>query len=188
MRLPAEEIAQLIGPGPYIMAEVGVYEGDHFEEFLRKDGIPLKAAYLVDSWLLNFPGGYAGHSQEDWNKLYIKTVAKFQHLTNVCIMRMTSEEAAPFVPNNLDIVYIDADHKYDPVLLDIHIWLPKVRVGGLLWGDDWSYDTVEAAVTDFIKLNPQFSLCVRGTQWWFVKTQEEFTEVVIDHPFVKSGD
>jgi hypothetical protein len=100
---------------------------------------------------------------------------------------MTSEVAAPFIPDDQDIIYIDADHLYDPVLLDIHTWLPKLRVGGLLWGDDWSYPTVEAAVTDFAKANPQFKIYVRGTQWWFVKTQEEFNTVEIDHPFKKSG-
>ena len=187
MRMPAHEIEQLIGPGPYSLVEVGVYEGDHFAEFLAPDGIPLKMAYLVDSWAWDFPGGYAGHEQADWDRLYMKTVNRFQHLPQVQIIRMTSEFAAPYIPDGQDIIYIDADHLYDPVLQDIHTWLPKLRVGGLLWGDDWSYPTVEAAVKDFARINSQFDVYVRGTQWWFVKSQEEFTKVEIDHPFKKSG-
>lgn len=36
-----------------------------------------------------------------------------------------------------DFVFIDADHKYKAVKADIQAWLPKVKAGGIIGGDDY---------------------------------------------------
>lgn len=40
--------------------------------------------------------------------------------------------------NSLDMVYIDADHSYEQVMLDIRVWKPKVKKGGILCGHDYA--------------------------------------------------
>jgi len=171
MRMPAEELKKLIGSGPYRMAEIGVYKGDHFAEFLAPDGVPIKTAWLIDSWAREFPGGYAGHTQEEWNELYMLTLSRFSSLPHIHVIRLTSVEAAPFLPNDLDFVYLDAAHDYESVTQDIKTWYPKIRPGGLIWGDDYFYDTVEKAVVEFKKQNPHLNVIIgpTGTQWWAVK-------------------
>jgi predicted O-methyltransferase YrrM len=55
----------------------------------------------------------------------------------VTAIRMTSIEASKeFNDGQLDFVFIDASHKYEDVKQDIIHWLPKVKVGGTLGGDD----------------------------------------------------
>jgi hypothetical protein len=56
---------------------------------------------------------------------------------HVCVIRECSQvAAASFSDESLDIVFIDASHFYEDVRDDIETWLPKVRSGGVLCGDD----------------------------------------------------
>jgi hypothetical protein len=51
---------------------------------------------------------------------------------------MKSQEAAPQIPEeSLDFVYIDGDHSFDAVMLDLILWSKKVRKGGLVGGHDY---------------------------------------------------
>ncbi len=52
----------------------------------------------------------------------------------------SAETAKKFDDNSLDAVYIDAGHDYQEVLGDIVAWLPKVKPGGVLCGDDYGID------------------------------------------------
>ena len=55
-------------------------------------------------------------------------------------IRTTSLEAAKqYQDNSLDFVLLDASHSYEDVREDIIAWLPKVKVGGILAGDDYHY-------------------------------------------------
>lgn len=55
-----------------------------------------------------------------------------------CIM--TSEKASKVVQNNLDLVFIDADHSYESVKQDIELWAPKLKPKGILCGHDYATD------------------------------------------------
>ena len=64
-----------------------------------------------------------------------------------------------------DIVYIDASHEYEFVIEDIKNWLPKVKKGGIICGDDYisGWPGVILAVDEIFnnKVN-----VVGGQQWW----------------------
>jgi predicted O-methyltransferase YrrM len=50
----------------------------------------------------------------------------------------TSKAAArKFKAESLDVVFIDLDHSYEAVKEDIKLWLPKVKRGGYIAGDDY---------------------------------------------------
>jgi hypothetical protein len=56
-----------------------------------------------------------------------------------------------FEDGSLDFVYIDASHEYENVKADILAWLPKVKKGGWLTGDDFSiYEGVDRAVGELL--------------------------------------
>ena len=53
-------------------------------------------------------------------------------------IKATSKAAArKFKAESLDVVFIDLDHSYEAVKLDIQLWLPKVKKGGFIAGDDY---------------------------------------------------
>ena len=54
-------------------------------------------------------------------------------------VHMSSVEAAAlYTDKSLDLVFLDADHTYQSVRNDILAWLPKVKLGGILAGDDYN--------------------------------------------------
>lgn len=88
-------------------------------------------------------------------------------------MLMPSLEAGMMVPDGwFDFVYIDGDHRYEEVVKDICMWLPKVRKGGILAGHDYSEPSiagVKQAVDEWFKDKlVHFDDTVKDfqTDWW----------------------
>lgn len=55
---------------------------------------------------------------------------------------------------SLDFVFIDGDHSYEGVKRDILAWIPKLKIGGILAGDDFSdgdFPGVSAAVGEILE-------------------------------------
>jgi len=53
------------------------------------------------------------------------------------IRGLSTEVVEQFEDESLDTVFIDATHTYEAVKEDIKAWLPKVKKGGILAGDDY---------------------------------------------------
>tara|TARA_Y100000310_G_scaffold343561_1_gene451810 strand:- start:1886 stop:2479 length:594 start_codon:yes stop_codon:yes gene_type:complete len=80
---------------------------------------------------------------------FLKNIESIKSVINP--IRLTSIEASKLYENNsLDFVLIDASHKYKDVKDDIKNWLPKVRKGGILAGDDIIWDSVAKAVKELL--------------------------------------
>jgi predicted O-methyltransferase YrrM len=73
--------------------------------------------------------------------------------------------ARRFDDRSLDFVYVDGDHTFEGVTADIRAWLPKIRSGGVIAGDDFSWDGVARAVHAEL---PRFEV-VEG-RWVFAVT------------------
>jgi len=70
---------------------------------------------------------------------FINNIRCFDISKSIIPVRKTSVQAArQFKDNSLDLVIIDASHEHDDVVIDINTWLPKVKKGGILAGDDYS--------------------------------------------------
>lgn len=63
------------------------------------------------------------------------------------IYHMPSTRAAKrFKDHSVDFVFLDGSHAVGDVVADISAWLPKVKPGGVLAGDDWRWPSVRIAV------------------------------------------
>lgn len=92
---------------------------------------------------------------------------------NAHLHKLSSKEAAAIFPNNLEAVYIDAAHDYENVKLDIRLWLPKIKNGGILAGHDYgsSWPGVILAVDEVLS-NYKVHKNPAESTWWIYKEGE----------------
>lgn len=154
-------------------AEIGVFTG-YFSEVMFQN-IPALHLYCIDIW---GEGKYKRAEDECLERL---------KPYNATIIKNYSVEAAKQVSDgSLDFVYIDGAHDYANVKADIEAWAPKVKIGGIISGDDF-YDFptgrggVMEAATEFAS-HHHYDLKLtdwdidnpirddRQPSFWFVKT------------------
>jgi hypothetical protein len=79
-------------------------------------------------------------------------------------VRLPSVEASKqYADASLDFVLIDASHEYLDVKADIQAWLPKVKPGGMLAGDDINWPGVNRAVAELLPGHESHS----GVYWTY---------------------
>jgi hypothetical protein len=97
---------------------------------------PKIEVHIVDTWGGNPFDGSQDQSADTYNKFTSNMSQLDGHYK---AHKMTTNEAARlFEDESLDGVFIDADHSYEAVKMDIQNWMPKVRKGGILAGHDYS--------------------------------------------------
>lgn len=176
--------------------EVGVFGG----EFSRKilDVIAPAELHLVDVWKwtyfdwnnppanqianvghfkawakLHFPhydGGHPDKLLEGFYQDLVKLSQEHQHAA-IKLHRGDGVKMAVEMPDkHFDAIYIDADHRYDAVLNDLVAYAPKLKPGGILFGDDFLEDLKRTdglygtvyAVNTFIKRSGFRCIVVTG--------------------------
>lgn len=66
----------------------------------------------------------------------------------------SAEAANEYEDSSLDFVWIDGDHSYDAVIIDINAWLPKVKPGGWMGGHDYNHPQHEGVKQACCELIP----------------------------------
>lgn len=168
-------------------AEIGVLVGD-YSEILRaswKKG----TLHLIDIWKHNPDYIDIVNFSDDLNtENYIYTVHRFKNDYNVKIYRMSSKEASVLFPNNFfDWIYIDADHSYDGCMQDLISWYPKLKIGGILAGHDYTDGIglggvfgVKTAVDEFVSIiNTKLFLTEENVQSWYFQKKSNFTSEIL---------
>ncbi len=149
---------------PLIVAEIGVAEGNFSRDILAQGA---ELVYMVDNWGeikgQRGDGGFANY----WHKANLRMALKNTQpwRKNRKILKGMSVDMAKLVPDeSLSLVYLDADHSFDGVCLDIRTWLPKVVKGGVMAGHDYLnpdygvYDAVHLLCNDALTIpenNPE---------------------------------
>lgn len=123
------------------VVEVGCLHGRSAYALL--EGCP-GPVYCVDPW-----------TDDDGNDAYQSFLSSCGHFPNLRAQRTTSTEAARIFAldpvETVDMVFLDGDHEYESVLVDIATWLPLTR--RILCGHDYAnaddgYPGVRRAVTE----------------------------------------
>ena len=134
-------------------------DGDYSKTILRV--ARPRSFVLVDAWqfMPDYPrawyGGGIADGQPFMDELHAGVLARFAGHSDVEVVRETSIDAAhAFDDAHFDWVYLDANHSYESAVADIRAWIPKIRPGGFLAGDDyvegryWFGDAVKRAVDE----------------------------------------
>jgi len=119
-------------------AEIGVWKSHTVEIILKSYPDYLQEYWAIDPWLKATDpayGHYYTRSQEEWDKFHLKCCSLMLKFSALKVLRATHERASIIFPKQyFDLVFLDADHFFNPTLAQIDHWLPLVRIGGMLTG------------------------------------------------------
>lgn len=133
---------------PKVVVELGSWLGKsavHIAQAIPDDGI----LYAVDHWqgvpnIQNNPS--LAPKIKNLYQRFLSNIIQSGVAHKVVPVRMSTQEAAQALDIKIDLIYIDAGHDEESVYNDIINWWPKVKVGGIMCGDDWSWPGVPKAV------------------------------------------
>jgi len=149
------------------ICEVGVYEGRctaMWNVQLINEGFQYDY-YAID----NFEGS-SEHKRDNQIPIYETAQSNLLPIINkINLIKSNSTSAAnKFKDETLDIVYIDASHEYEFVKEDILTWLPKIKNGGFLCGDDY-HEAWQGVVKAVDEIFQNKKTIIGGTQWLVIK-------------------
>lgn len=144
-----------------IGCEIGVWKGE-FSKYIL-DNVPLKKLYMIDPWKASDEHTNRWYTtdiidQAGMDKIYEEVIDKFKN-KQVEIIRDYSSYIDKYIKDDeLDWVYIDGDHSRKMVYTDLVLSYRKVRFGGYIMGDDYSWKDrqdnsrpVMGAVKEFLR-------------------------------------
>jgi hypothetical protein len=141
-------------PDPCHVVEVGAWAGKstaHMSVLLINSGKRFQFG-VVDHWQGANHSYYQDPSvqQRDVYREFLDNLNPVLHLLD--LHKCASVDAAKrYADHSLDMVVIDEDHNYEPTFASIAAWIPKVKPGGFICGDDHipEFPGVIRACTDF---------------------------------------
>jgi len=149
---------------PRLMIEVGTWKGQSAIHFAKRmQGYHEDCALIcIDTWLGSRELWQKEHSNlncrnglPDVYRQFMVNVVHEGLADSIVPLPLSSGEAAALLPKldiDADAVYVDAGHGYPSVSADLSGFLPIVRPGGFLFGDDYrpTFPGVVQAVDEFI--------------------------------------
>lgn len=135
-----------------LFVEVGAWKGKSTAFMaveIANSGKPIRF-YAVDTWLGSDEPAHHADPDVREGKLYERFVRNILPAAQyVTPLRMTSvEAAAQFQDGTVDFIMLDGDHTHEGVKADLDAWLPKMKPGATLTGDDWNWNGVHTAATE----------------------------------------
>jgi len=153
------------------IAEIGVYYGTNARRMFKK--LSVKKMFLIDPYK-KYP------EYEEEKKVLIFLPSSFKpaltllkrYTDRIVPLQMPSDEAVDFIPDDLDMVYIDGNHDYEYIKKDLELYYPLVKKGGLIGGHDIKGNSnekdIQRAVFEFADKN-NLQVHVRKPDWWIIK-------------------
>jgi len=137
-----QALLELMPKKEYVIAEIGVQEGNNAADIMRICQ-PYKL-FLVDPWRhqdIGYGNDPANVSDDEQERLYASTIDRFKQNPRIEIIREFSYEAAIYfnaMSVKFDWIYIDANHSYEAVLMDLAQFAPMVCDTGYIVLHDYT--------------------------------------------------
>ena len=148
-----------------VFVEIGTFAGRssaYLGTEIHNSGKDIKL-YTVDHFDISAD---SSANSTNFYEQVIETLKPLEHCVTV-IKGKSVDVAEQFADASVDFVFIDASHDYESVKEDIKAWLPKVKVGGILGGDDYGWGGVEKAVYELVP--NATAIGVRDSNWFWIK-------------------
>lgn len=117
--------------------ELGVHEG--VTHFHLLDNCPDLTMVGVDV--------YKGNQEKYWKAVSVK-IEEYGKRSRFYRM-LTTEAVKDIEDEELDFIFIDADHTYKSVISELKAWAPKVKKNGYITGHDCDHPQVKKAIDEF---------------------------------------
>jgi hypothetical protein len=173
---------------PSLLVEIGTWKGAsviHMAKLAAAHGLDTQFI-CIDTWLGSNDRLWIDPEYRSWLMLrggyptmFRQFIANIVHAGvagRVFPLPMTSSSASYLLKHfeiAPDAVYIDAGHEEDEVYIDLKLYYPLVRPGGIIFGDDYSrtWPSVVAAVNRFAA-ERRLQLECGGKKYLFEKPAE----------------
>lgn len=161
-------------PDNAIIVEIGSYVGAIGNQFIGGN----RKVFCIDPWeeqvyskddpqyaliedAINNRGGI-NNIYETW-----LTNAGSDLFVNIFPIKGYSQNIAKFFNLPIDLLYLDGCHNYESVKRDIELWVPKVKNGGIIMGDDYGgfFTGVTKAVDEYFPTRQIY----HGNQFFYTK-------------------
>jgi hypothetical protein len=137
-----------------IVCEIGVFKGE-FSKIINDSILP-KELHLVDP----FDGMMCSGDKDGNNIVWVNLTEEMENIKNIFSLNsnvfihkgFSHDVLKNFEDNYFDVIYIDGDHTYNGVKIDLNLSLKKVKLGGLICGHDYSnimFPDIVKAVDEF---------------------------------------
>ena len=128
------------------MVEVGSFYGASTVIFaLSKANIDSIEPFSCEVSDMVYNGNHI--TEEDFKEIANCYDENIKEYNNVNKIKADSRKVVEnYADNSLDFVYIDANHTYEDIKIDINLWLPKIKKGGWLCGHDFSFEGIAVAI------------------------------------------
>jgi len=168
--------------GPCVFVEVGSFLGQStaiLSYLIDKYKKPIVIDCVDIFDLSDFSDGehkrYIGQLKGKFFETFLENMKKSKTIHNIrYIHKGTSVEIAKKYPeHSIDLVYLDASHLKEHLLLDLNSWTPKLKKHGVVAGDDLDHKGVYEALEEFFETDEKGIKNSRGTNFgtWAVVKQ-----------------
>jgi len=121
--------------------------------------------YSVESFTGDLNGTFDGCALPSIRRYLDNIRHRYPFLRINPIFERSLEASNLFGDHTLDAVFIDACHAEEAVKKDIDAWLPKLKKSGIMFGDDWVFDSVRKGVLSRFSEN-LIRNSINGHLWW----------------------
>lgn len=106
---------------------------------------------------------------QSWEEIYQDFLHLFKGVPFVSHIRKSSHQAAKgWNEGEIDMIWIDGDHFEEMVLLDLNLWCPLVKKGGIISGHDWRWESVRKGIARYTE-DKIINVTNKGNCWSFIK-------------------
>jgi len=176
-----DAVIKMIPEGKKLIgAEIGVLHGETAFRILKHRAEVTHI--MIDPWEVPKKDSSYALSGDNNSKKPQQSHDTAYHLTRTrvafagdraIIMRMESKEAVlKFENEYFDYIFIDGDHSYTGVIVDIRMWLSKVKKGGWIGGHDYGNERLPGVKKAVDEMFNKEDIILSHEDTWFVMVKK----------------